>query len=82
MKVEVETIYDISSGFCYLMARNLHLTMKKITFVDGLSNFDFIPDENYSPVTQITCVGLDRNGQRYETQTLIEYEQLPNNVNR
>lgn len=80
VEVEIVTIYNITTGFCFFLARNVHLNLKKISFTERVSNWIFTPDQNYSPVTQITCVGLDSDGQRYETQTLIEYKQLPNKV--
>lgn len=78
--VEVETIFDISTGLCYFLARNVHLELFKILFVDGFARFSFIPDGRFTPVTLITCIGIDRDGRKYETDTLVTLEQLPNDV--
>lgn len=54
--------------------------MIRIAFTNGVARFSFIPDEEYLPTTQVTCVGIDTNGQRFETHRLINLEQLPNRV--
>jgi hypothetical protein len=78
--VEVETIYDISIAFCYFLAKNEHLDLKAISFEDGFSRFSFIPDGAYTPVTQITCVGIDNYGHRYESEVLVNFDELANKV--
>lgn len=54
--------------------------MIKIDFIGGISHFNFIPDEGYAPVTVITCVGIDNSGRRFESERLVNLEQLPNNI--
>lgn len=78
--VDVESAGDLNTAFCYFLAKNIHLNMIKITFNDRIARFTFTPDATYAPVTQITCVGINNYGARYETQTLVSFEQLPVNV--
>lgn len=80
IEVEVEAAVDLSTAFCYFLAKNIHLEMIKVTFTDGLARFSFTPDASYAPVAQITCVGINHYGARYEADTLISFEQLPVNV--
>lgn len=78
--VEVETTVEVTTAFCYFLAKNIHLNVSKVTFSAGLARFTFTPDANYAPTTQITCVGINNYGKRYEAQTFVDFGQLPVNV--
>lgn len=78
--VEVESSVAISSSFCYLSARNLHLDLIKLSFVSNVATFNFTPTAIYTPEIKIKCLAFDDLGQRHEAKLSLPVKEMACNV--